>query len=268
MKLLKEPLVHFLVLAALLFALEQVFSSTQKEKIVVDGQTVEYLVKQREDLELRKLGADERRDTIDSYVEDEILYSEAYKRGLDKGDSRMRRNMILKMRGLLIGDLEQPTEDQLRAYYEASKDEFTRPATTSIQQVFFSDPAQVPLNLLERLQRGLDHDTVGEFQPGFGRTMLNVSQRMLVGSVGADAARKILAIDDNQWHGPIDSAQGVHFIRVTARTPEYQSSYEEVKSYIEGYWMMAQSRELIEKEIERLQEDYEIVIEDDRGVSQ
>ncbi len=261
-------MVHFLLLAGLLFALEAVFSSTQKEQIIVDGQTVEFLIKQREDLELRKLGIDERRETIDAYIEDEILYSEAYKRGLDKGDSRMRRNMILKMRGLLIGDLEQPTEDQLRAYYETSKDEFTRPATISIQQVFFSEPTKVPPDLLERLQDGFDHETVGEFQTGLGRTIRNVSQMMLVGGYGADAARTILAINDDQWHGPIDSVQGVHFIRVTARTPEYHSSFDEVKSYIEGYWMMAQSRKLIEKEIERLQDNYEIIVENASEASQ
>lgn len=88
-----EPLVHFLALAALLFVLDQVFSSTQKEKIIVDEQTADFLIKQREDLELRKLTPEERQETIAAFIEDEILYREAYKRGLDKGDTRMRRNL-------------------------------------------------------------------------------------------------------------------------------------------------------------------------------
>ncbi len=73
MKLVKEPLVHFLVLAILLFVLEHVFSSTKKEKLIVDEQTVEYLIKQREDLELRELSPEERQETIAAFVEDEIL---------------------------------------------------------------------------------------------------------------------------------------------------------------------------------------------------
>ena len=118
MKLVKEPLFHFLLLAALLFVLEHVFSSTQKEKIIVDQQTAEYLVKQREDLQLRKLSPAEREVTINSFVEDEILYNEAYKRGLDKSDSRMRRNMILKMRGLLMAISNSP---QMKSYALTSK---------------------------------------------------------------------------------------------------------------------------------------------------
>ena len=45
-QLRREPLVHFLVLAALLFALDSVFSSTQKPKIIVDRQTAEFLIQQ------------------------------------------------------------------------------------------------------------------------------------------------------------------------------------------------------------------------------
>ena len=268
MKLLKEPLVHFLVLAMLLFGLEQVFSSTQKDKVIVDRQTVEYLIKQREELELRKLNPEEREETIASFVEDEILYNEAYKRGLDRGDSRMRRNMILKMRGLLIGDLDQPTEDELRAYYRANLDEFTRPATISLDHVFFSDAAQVPLDLLEQLRGGLDHTNVGDALPGYGPVLRNMSQRMLAATLGADSARAILAIDDDDWHGPFKSSRGTLFVRVVGRTAESQPSYEQVKSYIEGYWTMAASRRLIEQELGRLQQDYEVIIEDPGGVAQ
>ncbi len=255
---------HFLVLAVLLFVLEHVFSATQKEKIIVDRQTVEYLIKQREDLELRKLSPEERKETITAFVEDEILYSEAYKRGLDKGDTRMRRNMILKMRGLLIGDIKQPTDDELRAYFEANREKFTRPATLSLEHVFFSDAAKAPQDLLEQLQSGEDHATLGEYKLGLGRTMPNLTQRILVGTFDADAARAILAIDDDQWHGPFESIHGIHFTRIVDRTPEIQASYEEVKRYLEGDWQMAQSRKAIEQEVELLRDSYEIVFEADR----
>ncbi len=88
----------------------------------------------------------------------------------------MRRNMILKMRELLIGDIRQPTDDELRAYFETNREKFTRPATLSLDHVFFSDPAQVSQDLLEQLQSGVDHTTLGEFKFGLGRTMSSLSQ--------------------------------------------------------------------------------------------
>ena len=260
-QLLHEPLVHFLVLAALLFALDYIFASAQREKIVVDRQTAEFLIKQREDLELRKLTPEERRETINAFVEDEILYNEAYKRGLDKGDSRMRRNLILKMRGLLIGDLKPPTDEELRAYFEANRSKFMQPPTLSLEQVFFSDPSQVPDGLLDELRMGQDPATLGESQFGVGPSLPRMSQRSLVGRLGAEAARSILAIEDGQWHGPIDSMHGVHFVRVVEREPAQEVRYEHVERYLEGDWMMAQSRKAIEQELQRLRDSYEIVIE-------
>jgi hypothetical protein len=260
--------VHFLVLAMLLFALEYVFSSTQKDKIIVDQQTADYLIKQREDLELRKLSPTEREETILAFVEDEILYKEAYKRGLDKGDSRMRRNLILKMRGLLIGDLKQPTDDELRVYFETNREKFTQPATLTLDHVFYPDPTQVPQDILAQLRAGADHTTFGEFRLAFGPTLTRYTQRMLVGSLGADAARGMLAIEDKQWQGPLESIHGVHFVRIVDRTPESQSNYAAVKSYLEGDWLMTESRRLIEQEIARLQADYEIVIEADPEAAQ
>lgn len=261
MKLFKEPLIHFLMLATLLFVLEHVFSATQIEKIIVDRQAAEFLIKQREDLVLRKLSPQERQETIASYVEDEMLYSEAYKRGLDKGDSRMRRNMILKMRGLLVGDISEPTEDELRAYFEANREEFLRPAEISLDQVFYRDASQVPQDLLELLQAGADYTDLGESLPAFGTSIPRVSQRWLVSIFGPEAARGILAIKDDQWHGPFESNQGIHFVRITGHRPAAEADYEAVKSYIEAQWAVTESRKTIQREIDLIRGGYEVIIE-------
>ena len=258
---LKEPLLHFLLLAALLFAVDYIWSSMQKEKIVVDRQTVDFLIKQREDLELRKLSLEERRDTIESFVEDEILYSEAYRRGLDRGDSRMRRNLILKMRGLLVGEVKQPTEEELRQFFDENRERFSRPATQSLEHVFFSDSRNVPENLLERLRAGLDPSSVGQSGRNLSRSLPQLSQREIAASFGAEAARAVLAIEDDQWHGPFESPRGVHFVRVVGREPAREAHYEDVRSYLEGDWMMFKSRQAIEQEVERLRDNYDVVIE-------
>ena len=70
---LREPLLHFAALAALLFVVDYVFTEAAKEQIVVGKNTAEFLIQQREDLELRTLSPEERRETIEQCVEDEIL---------------------------------------------------------------------------------------------------------------------------------------------------------------------------------------------------
>lgn len=263
-KFLKEPLIHFLVLAALLFVADYLFSSQQKERIIVDQQSVDFLIKQRSELQLRPLTAEEKRETVESYIEDEILLREAYKRGLNNNDSRMRRNMILKMRGLLQGEAQEPSEEELKAFYQDNPEQFQQPALFSMYQVFFSDPNKVPDGLLDSLRAGTDISELGEAFGQFGRVMRRLSQAELVGMLGPDAAKAILAIEDQQWHGPIESTRGVHFVQVLEKIPARTVSYEEAQSYINNLFIMTRAREVVAEKTAALREDYEIIVEWDK----
>ena len=258
---LREPLLHFLVLAGALFALDYVITQGQKEQIVVDRQTVDFLIQQREDLVLRALSAGERQQIIDAYVDDEILYSEAYRRGLDRGDSRMRRNLIYKMRGLLGGEVDDPTDEQMRAFYAQNPARFTIAQAWSLEQIFFKDSSTIPDRLQNKLRDGLDPLNVGDKNVALRRTLPNVSKRGLIDGLGPQAARAVLAIEDDQWHGPIESALGVHYIRIIGSRAAHQQPFDTVKRYIEGEWALVQTRARIERELDRLRDHYEIVIE-------
>lgn len=260
----REPLVHFVALAALLFVLDHVWSSARKEKIVVDRQSAAFLIKQREDLSLRKLTPAERKQVIEVYIEDEILYREAYKRGLDK-DARMRRNLILKMRGLELGKVKQkPTDAELRRYFEANRARYTRPPTVFFDQVYYRDPGKAPKDLLTKLRAGLNPETVGTSVLSWSRSIKDVSARNLALVLGPRAARAILALEDGRWHGPIVSRRGAHFVRITERRPAQQARFEDVERYLRGDWALAQSRLAIEKAVAKLRANYEIIVEADK----
>ncbi|MFC1665113.1 peptidyl-prolyl cis-trans isomerase [Pseudomonadota bacterium] len=260
-QILREPLIHFLLIAILLFLIDSSFSSIRSENIVVDKQTAKYLIEQRENLELRPLTLEEKQETIDSFVDDEILYAEAYRRGLDRGDSRMRRNLILKMRGLLTDEVGPPTETQLREYFESRRTEYMYPANWSIQQVIYNGPSQIPDALLEKLNSGLDASALGEYRPGMGRTIKRMSKKDIAANFGPKAALFILNINDDRWHGPVESIHGIHFIRIISRVPARDADFEHIRNYLKTDWMLAQSRLIVQQETKRLRKNYNIVVE-------
>lgn len=262
MKFIKEPLFHFLLLAALLFALEHIFSAAEKDEIVIDRQTAEFLIEQREDLELRTLSAEDRAQIIDGYVEDEILYAEAYKRGLDRSDSRMRRNMIRKIRAILMGDLRDPTAEDLRAYYDSHPKEFESPAALTLDHVFFSDAKDVPDGLLGQLRAGANHVGIGEHRMEMGTKITWATERVLSRIFGSESALAVLAINDSQWYGPFESPQGVHFVRITEIRAASYPPYEAVEAYLETQWGISEGRKIVEKELEVIKQGYNIIIED------
>lgn len=257
----REPLVHFTILAALLFFANELWSGADREVIRVDRTTQETLMQQRTDLLLRPLTEEEREEVIASYIEDEILWYEARRRGLDQ-TSRIRQQLVLGMRYLLLGDPPQPTEAELRIFYEEEKSRFEQPPALTLEHVFFSDPDTVPEATLAALRNGADPTKLGEFNVDLGRMIPLLAQRQLVQIFGPDGARRILAIEDDSWHGPVPSSRGAHFVRIAKRQPLNVGSFEELAPYLEGDWAMARQREILDQEFEVMRRDYRIIIEE------
>lgn len=255
----REPLLHFLAAAALLFVANAVFSGDEREVITVDHATQEYLIQQRQDLLLRPLSELEQTDIIESFIEEEILAREARKRGFDNS-SRIRTMLVQNMRFFLNQELPQPSEEELQAFFEAHPERFNIEARISYDHVFFSDPENVPADALERLRAGASHTAMGErglFAPA---QLREFGQTAIAGSFGPNVAREVLAIDDSDWHGPFESPQGVHFLRVAERHAPRQLEFADIVNWVESDWIVYKSRENIDLALAEMRKNYRIEI--------
>ncbi len=172
----REPLVHFIVLAGILFAANGLWSGSAREQIVVDRATQDFLMQQQQDLLLRDLTLEEKQAVIDTFIEEEILVREAYKQGFDKS-GRVRSLLLQNMRFFLSRDLPQPTEADLMAYFAENKDRFTRPASLTLDHVFFGDPDEVPAEALKHLRNGGDPRLLDDDTPEIQRRIARAGQK-------------------------------------------------------------------------------------------
>lgn len=121
--LLREPLLHFLLAGASLFALHGVFGAevTDADRIVVGPDEIAAIV-QRSGAQTGRIPSDAELDAlVEGWVREEVLYREALAMGLDEGDPVVRQRMIDKMGFLLEGmDGEDPDAayQEIRARYE------------------------------------------------------------------------------------------------------------------------------------------------------
>ena len=254
----REPLVHFLGIAALLFVANAVFQGDDREVISVDLETQEYLVTAQEELILRPLTDEERQDIIDNFIEEEVLVREARARGFDDS-SRIRALMIQNMRFFLSNELPTPSEADLRAHYENNPDRFTTRPRATYERVFFADPASVPADILEQLNQGADFAEFGD--PLTSPVLRQADMQALVTVFGPDAARRILEIDDDRWHGPFESSGGMHFLRVREKYESQTPAFDDIRNWIENDWQMFMSRKSIEDALAEMLDNYIIDIE-------
>jgi hypothetical protein len=83
---------------------------------------------------------DELRGLVTDFLKEELLAREARALGLDQDDTIVRRRLAQKLEFLVqdTSTLAEPTEEDLRRFYEANPERFQTDARISFTQVFFS----------------------------------------------------------------------------------------------------------------------------------
>jgi len=276
MHLLKEPLLHFLLIGAGLFFLFSQVSDPvvgRVDRIVITGDDIDAMTTLWSRRWQRPPTAAELHGLIESRIREEVLYREAGILGLEKNDTIVRRRMAQKME-FLLADLEpqaESTEQALQAFLEENTERFQEPARYSFMHVFLS-----------RDQRGeqLDEDArrvLGELRdPGRnanplelgdpfmqGRQMVAQSRREVEGILGRDFAQALTKLPIAQWQGPIKSAYGVHLVYVHERTEPRMPALAEIRERVQSELTAERRRQANEAIFQRLRERYEIVIEQD-----
>lgn len=272
MKFLKEPLFHFLLIGAALFAVFRGLNPPADEQpnqiIVSDGQ-IQTMVATFTRTWQRPPTTDELKGLVDDYVQQEMLAREAIKLSLEQNDPIIRRRLQQKM-DFIVGDIGSsvaPSEAELQMYLEENPDTFRRPAFYSLTQVYLSaDKRGESIDadaaaLLETL-----HKDDSEFAEMGDPTLLprqleNSSSLRIASTFGSTFAASLDALPLENWSDPIVSAYGLHIVRLSARTPGYVPELAEIRAEVEREWADEIRRETRQQYLDSLLTQYNVTIE-------
>ena len=133
MKLLREPLIHFLAIGATLFVIYAYWGQQDGEEqgktITVTAGEIAWLTNSWEKRWNRLPTPEERDGFVKQYLKEKILYREAVAMGLDRDDTVIRRRLAQKLE-FLSQDLitpQPPTEAELQSYFQKSIDRYQAP---------------------------------------------------------------------------------------------------------------------------------------------
>jgi len=116
MRLLREPLLHFLALGAAIFAVHAMLSgeAPRPDVVVVTRGRVDSLVASFTSTHGRPPDAAERDELVQSWVREEILCREAVRLGLDREDAVIRDRLRQKMEFVSGGEAASPESRDAR----------------------------------------------------------------------------------------------------------------------------------------------------------
>ena len=276
MKLLREPLLHFLFIGVAIYLLydavvEPVPEETDKT-IVVSAGEVEWMQTSWRKRWSRPPTPEELDGLIQQYIRETVLYREALTMGLSQHDQVIRRRLAQKLEFLAkdLVALTPPTDADLLAYFEAHRDRYREPALYTFTQVFIDPDKRGDTTLVdaEAIRAALiaSDDSI-EDAGALGDDFLLQSYypekdpleiRKLFGSGFADS---LVELSPGQWHGPVLSGYGAHVVYVSSVSDPLTPVFSEVRERVVEEWTTKRSEELNEQFYANLRESYTIVVE-------
>lgn len=264
-RLLAEPLLHFLVLGAVLFALDHLLLAQRGDPRRIEVPDTAYeearalvgdsLKREPTDRDLKVL--------IDRWIDNEVLYREGLRMGLDKGDSAIRDRVIFKALSVVQADLPTPEIDEpaLREWFEAHRSSYDTPARYDFMEAAFSgNHTEAALRAFVEFLNGKGSPTIDSSLSVFkDRSQPNIEQsyglQFLQGLQGAVAQGSWLLLP---------STTGPRVVRLLEAKAGVAADFNALRSDVLKDWRNEALAKVTTDAVRSLAGEYRVVRREDR----
>ena len=263
----RSPLAVFLLLGAGVFAVDRGLEGPGGERVITVTDEQIGAIRERWAAQWgRPPTGRELSGLIDEAVREEVLYREALRRGLDRGDPIIRRRLAQKMTFLLEDRTEAPqaAAGDLDTYYAARAERYREPRRTTFRHVFLSrdrptDPQRDAAALLRAVQAA-DGDGWRRLGDPFAllREYADRTDQEIAELFGGGFAAALPALAAGTWQGPVESAHGAHLVQVVGRVEPRLPALDEVRGRVADDLLESRRREQNRAALLALRERYEV----------
>ncbi len=281
-KLLKDPLLHFTLVGAALFAVYEMTGSADEQlnanTIVVDREALLTFIQYRSkafnseqaNLRLDQMPAQERDQLVRDFVREEALFREAQALGMSDDDYIIRRRSVQKLEFIAQGVAEQVVSvdaAQAEAWFNQHRQDYYEEPSYTFTHVFIKDRGENALAqataLLEQLEqeqigfsdatrfgdRFLYHRNYVERTPDFISSHFGESFKQALSNLKPDSAH---------WQGPVASSHGQHLVMLSESRPGRVPEFAEIQTRVEQDFRRWQEQQKQELAIQQIVEQYDV----------
>jgi PPIC-type PPIASE domain len=272
-RLIREPLVHFLLLGTLLFLWSawQGVGSAGSNRLVVTPGVVDSLVGGFSRTWGRAPNQVELKGLLDEHVKEEIATREAMAMGLERDDIIIKRRLRQELEFLLVDDATAapPGDAELEAWLKRHPEAFRTEAQLAFRQVLLrpdrrgASLAADATKLLARLRAAgpeVATQNLGD------ASMLPVEAPMqplreVSRAFGQEFADALVKLPPGQWSGPVDSSFGLHLVLVRERSDGAAADLAMVRPLVEREVLAERRKAELQALYERLLAKYSVSID-------
>ncbi|HTQ99588.1 MAG TPA: peptidylprolyl isomerase [Candidatus Acidoferrum sp.] len=266
--LLREPLLQFLLLGLLIFAVAEWRArraDAAAHTITVDAGTLHYLAT----LYNVQYGVDPDAATLDflvaNHVREQVLLREAAKLGLAQDDEIISRRLVQKMEYLLEDGKALPVADAdtLQSWYQQHQQNYQKSAQATFTHVYFSPDTGGDVAAQRRAQSALvkiaSSAVAGDRFPieSDYHNLDAASVRQLFGD--SELAKAVFTAPVGIWQGPLRSGLGWHLLKVEQRSEAGVQPFAAVAEQVRDDWLEQQRKQRADDDFKQLLSQYKVV---------
>ena len=260
----REPLLHFLVLGAVLFGVDHVLFTRADDPrtIVIDADA---------DAEARQVFRAARGHEPDAvemaalrgvWLNSEVLYREGLAMQVDRGDKAIRDRVIFKALNVVDANVKLPPADTatLRRWFDGHRERYDEPARFDFQEAALGQESSESAvrAFVAALNAGAPGDAKAGLRVYKGRPRPNIEQ-----SFGSSFASALETTQTGVWTA-MQTRDGWRAIRLEAIVPPKPGEFEALRNTVQLDWADATAAEQRTATVNALTKKYTVRIEADQ----
>ncbi len=275
-RLLREPLVHFLVLGAALFGVYAWVDGgrggvepSRQIRLSLDDLSQLTLLFQAQ--WRREPTEDEFRRMVENKVQGEVLYREGLAMGLDKDDEIVKRRMAQKMQFLSedVAASHVPTTTELKSWFDQHREKFALPSRLSFRHLYFSPDrrgARAKEEAAEALAKLAGQPEDAKLAQSLADPFMfqdyyrDRAPDFLGKEFGPQFALAVEKLTPGSWQGPVESGFGWHLVFVDTVIPGRIPPLEEIEGDVKTAWLSEQKATAWDKAYKDMRAKYTVLL--------
>ena len=195
------------------------------------------------------------KNIIDDVIKEEILYREALKLNLDRGDIIVKRRLVQKL-GFLKQEegVKIPNDEELKKFFDENKGEFRIPKRLSFNHIFFSKESRS----LKEVKQYLEDKNIKSDPFLLGRNFSDKTIRQIQRDFGDKFAASLDELTTLKNDLIIESIYGWHIVNVSNIEDSYLPEFNFIKDKLLDTYLLVKKDEVLKKYTEDLIKSYDV----------
>ena len=238
--------------------MDQIFNQEDSNSVFISDQRINTLISSWNTQVGRDPSPDELIGLINNTIEEEILYREALKLGLDQDDIIIKRRLVQKIMLLKKNSLPEPNESELVNFYQDNLDNYTSSDAYSFEHLFFKKGPDAFNQANKAALEGHKSSAGDPFYAGYqfsNQTFIQVKDIF-----GNEFATALSSQKEGLWSDPITSAFGIHLVYISSTNPSRLKTFKEVKDLVMQDFIAYRSDQLLQQFMDELRNEYTVAI--------